>query len=80
MESAARPAADHKARKRSHINTQALCEAQVVEAPSLSGPAAPDETKRLFQALRIELQRENASAVLRRSSEAAGLGRHLADP
>ena len=45
-----------------------------------SGNSAADETGRLFQALSIELQRENARAVLRRSPEAAGLGRHLADP
>ena len=88
-----RPAADYEARKRSHLDTQRLCEQQgiqfvplVVEsnggwAPSAlrawqdlaravaarSGEAASVEADRLFQALAVTLQRENARAVLRRA-------------
>ncbi|CAE7336972.1 unnamed protein product [Symbiodinium natans] len=45
-----------------------------------SGEPASQEADRLYQALAISLQRENARAVLRRMPETAGSVRHLADP
>ncbi|CAE7275446.1 unnamed protein product [Symbiodinium sp. KB8] len=101
-----RPAADYEARKSSHLNTRAVCEAQglqfiplVVEAnggwaPSAvrtwkelaaalalrTGEPVSQESDRLYQALAISLQRENARAVLRRIPETPVHELALADP
>ena len=45
-----------------------------------TGETASVETDRLYQALAIALQRENARSVLRWASESAGDAGHLVDP
>ena len=45
-----------------------------------SGDGAAVETNRLYQALAVTLQRENARAVLRRQGETAVAARGMADP
>ncbi|OLQ11624.1 hypothetical protein AK812_SmicGene4492 [Symbiodinium microadriaticum] len=63
---AGQPARDYEARKRTHLNTQALCAAEGLQFVPLVVEAAGPCLEGAGGALAVTLQRENARAVLRR--------------